>query len=135
MIIEVVPKGVAPAAVTCGSVVDVPQGSSVKVTFAVKNVGYMEVTFDYTIDVLDSRGVIVGSISDYTGIKIAPGEQKSITTGAFKISETAALGKGKVRVTVIDHTTGNFLDQESCEIVNIVSGIAAEIVSISIARA
>jgi len=135
-VVELVPTGIAvPVGVTCGERVDIPQGGSCKVTFKVKNTGTLDVTFDYLVHILDANGVIVGETSDYSGITVGSGEEQSVTTREIVIDESAAIGLGKARVTILDHRTGDVLDQEECEIVNIVTGIAAEIVSISVAKA
>ena len=119
---------------TCGSRVDIPQGGSCKVTFSVKNTGTLSTAIDYMVDVFDSKGAMVGSIVGFD-IPLAKGEEKSVTTDAVTIKGNAATGLGSVRVTIIESGTENILDQESCSIVNIITGIAAEITGIAVAKA
>jgi len=106
--------------VTCGSTVDIPRGGKCNVIFKVRNTGTKYLTFDYFLDIFDSRGAIVGSKSYYEGISLSPGGEITVVATSISINSYAATGLGNVRVIILDHTTGAELDRESCRIVNIV---------------
>jgi len=118
---------------TCGDTVNVPQGGKCKVIFTVYNTGYLDATIDYSVDILDKNGIIVGSASDYSGITIAKGDYKMIATSDITIKPEAPLGLGSARVVIFNHETGEELARASCNIVNIVSGVAVTIGNISVA--
>ena len=134
MVLESIFGGFAGFGVTCGSTVDIPQGGKCKVTFKIKNTGTLTASGDYIVTIYDSNNNIVGdAVGTYT---VEPGTETSITTQTITIEESAAIGSAKVYVAIYKGTASeeNLLDIESCSIVNIVSGIAAEITSISIVK-
>jgi len=114
--------------------VDVPQGGECEVTFKVKNTGTLDVTIDYVVEILDAKGTVVGVTGPHTGPTIPKNDEKPVTSPRIGIDATAAIGLGSVRVTIYKHDTNEVLDQETCNIVNIVSGIAAEITSIEVTK-
>jgi len=120
--------------VTCGSTVDVPQGGECKVTFKIKNTGYLTASGDWQVLIYDKNGAVVGE--DTGTYSVSKGEEVTITTDRIKISDGAAIGLGRVTVIIYKGAgaQGNVLDSETCNIVNIVSGVAAEITSISVTK-
>jgi len=126
--------GFAGFGVTCGSTVDVPQGGECEVTFKIKNTGYLTVSGDWQVLIYDKNGAVVGE--DTGTYSVSKGREVTITTDRIKISDGAAIGLGRVTVIIYKGAgaQGNVLDSETCNIVNIVSGVAAEITSISVTK-
>lgn len=126
--------GFAGFGVTCGSTVDVPQGGKCKVTFKIKNTGTLTASGDWQVLIYDKNGAAVGE--DTGTYSVSKGSEVTITTDTITISDSAAIGLGSVTVIIYKGAgaEGNVLDSETCNIVNIVSGVAAEITSISVTK-